>query len=237
MNDIRITPEELVSWADGEITGARALFIKASVETDASLQAQLAAHQALKDRLGQHFAPIAEQPVPDRLVNMLSQKEAEVVDFATEKTQRGKKRRLPRWSWVAGPALAASLAVAVFLPRGGSDLPGEGYAGTQLASALETQLLVQQDAAADTRILLSFQNNSGEFCRAYTSKDADGIACHDNNGWRIETLGDGSTASGTEFRQAGTSEIMAETQEMAAGGALDAAEEEAARKSGWIRDQ
>lgn len=235
MSDIEITPEELAAWADGEIVGARALFIEASVEADPGLQAKVAAHRALKDRLAQHFAPIAQQPVPERLTSLLSTKEAEVVDFAAAKTRIETRRWLPRWSFVAGPALAASLALAVFLPRGGTDLSAEGYAGTQLASVLDTQLVAEQGGAADTRILLSFQNEGGEFCRAFANSDAGGIACHDDTGWRIETTGDGSAASGTEFRQAGASDIMAEAQEMAAGGALDAAQEATAREAGWMR--
>ena len=44
-------------------------------------------------------------------------------------------------------------------------------------------------------------------------------------------LGEGQS---TEFRQAGSEgDLLAAAQDMAAGGALDAAEEAAARDSGW----
>ncbi|WP_340587244.1 hypothetical protein [Erythrobacter alti] len=236
MSNTDITQEELAAWADGEISGARALFIKAAVANDSGLQAQVEAHRALKDRLSAHFAPIAEQPVPDRLADLLRPKDAEVVDFAAAKTRLEEKRRLPRWSWIAGPALAASLALAVFLPRTGDDVPGDPYAGTQLAAALDTQLVADQDASADTRILLSFQNNGGEFCRAYAGSEAGGIACRDDTGWRIETMGSGSETGRTEFRQAGAAQIMAAAQDMAAGDALDADAEAAAREAGWQAD-
>jgi hypothetical protein len=235
MSENAITREELAAWADGEIAGARALVIEAAVETDSDLQAQVAAHRALKDRLSRHFAPVAKQPVPDRFRNLLVPQAAEIVDFAAAKTRLDEKRHFPRWIWVAGPALAASLALAVFLPRGGNDLPGENYAGTQLASVLDTQLVAQQDAAADTRILLSFQNDGGEFCRAFANRDTGGIACHDDSGWRIEALIEGDATSATEFRQAGAPDILAQVQEMTAGSALDAAEEAAAREAGWLR--
>ncbi len=235
---ITVSPEEITAWTDGEITGQREKEIAAAVAQDTQLQAQVAAHRALKEKLGGHFAPIAAVPVPDRLANLLKTTHqedppAQVVDFAAAKERIAQRRTVPRWGWIAGPALAASLALAVFLPRGGDDaLPG-AYADTQLASVLDTQLVAQQGNTADTRILLSFQNDGGEFCRAYSSDQAGGIACRDDDGWRIEATGDGADDSTSQYRMAGAAEVMAEAQELAAGPALDAEAEAAARKAGW----
>lgn len=232
------TKDELAAWADGEVTGERGQEIAAAVEADAGLQAEIAAHRALKDRLFAHYDPIAQEAVPSRLSDMLrsaderSEDEAEIVSFTAARDRIEQKSASRRWSWIAGPALAASLVLAVFLPRGG-EAPGADYAGTQLAAALDTQLVAEQDANADTRILLSFANASDEYCRAYTTAQSGGIACRDTNGWRIEALGDGVTPGGTEFRQAGAAEILAMAQDMAAGDALNAEQEAAAREAGW----
>lgn len=234
------TKDELAAWADGEITGARGEEIAAAVEADAALQAEITAHRALKDRLFAHYDPIAKEAVPSRLSDMLKadadagaeQDDAEVVSFAAARAKVEEKRRMPRWGWIAGPALAASLALAVFLPRGG-DAPGADYAGTQLAGVLDNQLVAEQDMGEETRVLLTFANAGGEYCRAYTRADSGGIACRDDNGWRIEALGGGVDGGGTEFRQAGAAEILAMAQDMAAGEALDAEQEAAAREAGW----
>lgn len=240
MSASEITPEELAAWADGEIDGARSDEIAAAVEASPALQAEVDNHRALRNKLSAHFAPIAQEPVPDHLAELLrpkpadehgemSEGSAEIVSFGAAKKAREAKRTTPGWGWIAGPALAASIALAVFLPRG-AETPG--YAEAELASALDTQLVAEQ-GDAETRILLSFQNRDGEFCRAYSAATAGGIACRDDDGWRIETLGDGADGGDTDYRMAGAAEIMAEAQEMAAGEALDAEAERDAREAGW----
>jgi hypothetical protein len=137
------------------------------------------------------------------------------------------------WGWIAGPALAASLALAVFLPRGG-DVP-EGYAEAQLASALDQQLVATQSADADTRILLSFRNDEGRYCRAFAGEAQSGIACRDGEGWRLHASGAGPAAQQGDYRMAGgdAADVLAEAQEMAVGPALTAEQEAAAREQGW----
>ena len=90
--------------------------------------------RALKGRLAAHFAPILDAPLPERLTAPLAAADTKVVDFAAARQKRT-RRSIPRWSWLVGPALAASLALAVFMPRGGAE--PEGYADPQLASALD----------------------------------------------------------------------------------------------------
>ncbi len=248
MSKPEITPEELAAWADGEVTGTRADEIAAAVEADPALQSKVDAHRALRDKLSAHFAPIAEEPVPDHLAAMLRdapaaandqietpEDSAEIVNFGEARKRADQKRSLPRWGWIAGPALAATLALAVFLPGGGTadQVASTPYADTQLASLLDTQLVADQGTNSETRILLSFQNESGEFCRAYSAGESGGIACRDDNGWRMEATGDGVDQGNTEFRMAGAAEIMATAQDMAAGDALDAEAEAAAREAGW----
>src|SRR5690606_11603626 len=62
-----IPPELLAAYADGELDAEAARAVEAEIAGNPALQAQLAAHRALRARLAAHFAPIAEQPVPERL--------------------------------------------------------------------------------------------------------------------------------------------------------------------------
>jgi hypothetical protein len=231
-----VTPEELAAYADDELDAGRREEVRAAVETDPALAAQVTAHLALKQKLAAHFAPIAEAPVPDRFAEMLREREpAPVADFAAAREKRAARRGLSRvhWGWIAGPALAASLALAVFLPRGG-DVP-EGYAEAQLASALDQQLVATQSADADTRILLSFRNDEGRYCRAFAGEAQSGIACRDGEGWRLHASGAGPAAQQGDYRMAGgdAADVLAEAQEMAVGPALTAEQEAAAREQGW----
>lgn len=222
-----VSPEDLAAFADGELDAARAAEVAAAVSADPALAAQVETHRALKARLGARFAPIADEPVPDRLAALLRPEPAPVVDFAAAREKRERARTLPRWSWLAGPALAASLALAVFWPRG-------SYVEGPLADALDTQLVAMQAADADTRILLSFRNADGSYCRAFSASSQAGIACHDETGWVLTESVRATAEQAGEFRQAGSAaEVMERAQAMAAGPALDAAQEQAAKARGW----
>jgi hypothetical protein len=227
-----LTPERLAAYADGELEAAEARDVELELARSPELQAQLDTHRALKAALAAHYAPIAEQPVPQRLVDAVRAHgdTSAVVDLAQARSARQQRAALPRWTWLAAPALAASLAWLVVgpVPR------PSGYAGTQLAAALDRQLVATQPAAAPVQVLLSFRNATGNYCRGYTQATGGGIACRDSTGWRIEKQLAPSRRGASEYRQAGSSQALMEAvQEMAVGPALDAPGEEAARARRW----
>lgn len=232
-----VTREEIAAFADGELPPAREAEVAASIAADPELAREVEAHRALEAMLKRHLDPIAAAPVPDALAVLLASPghpdEASVVDLDAARQHRAAKRALPRWSWVVGPALAASLAVVVLFPRGGEEAPG--YAEPQLARLLDDRLVAQQAPDDEIRVLLSFRSREGEYCRAFSGSAASGIACRDDAGWRIETDGEGVAAAGNDYRMAGagSAALMARAQEMAAGAALDAAAEAEARENGW----
>lgn len=224
------TPEQIAAFADGQLEGAEHADVAGAIAADPAMVAQVAAHQALRARLSSHFAPVASEPVPDRLAALLAPPQSEVVDLAQVRARRS---GLPRWIWAAGPALAASLVLAVTLGRGGGT--GADYAADQIAAALDSQLVGEQPANAPVRVLLSFRDSGGAYCRAYSASEASGIACRDREGWKLQgAVSAGARPEAGEYRQAGSeSEIMAQAQALAAGPALDAAAERAARARGW----
>lgn len=224
-----LTPEQISAFADGQLDGAERTAIEAAIAADPELARQVAAHRALRQKLGAHFAPIAESPVPDHLAALLRPQAAPVIDLAAE---RARRRPLPRWTWLAGPALAASLALVVTLAPRSDPLPG--YADQQLASALDSQLVAEQPADAPTRVLLSFRNAAGSYCRAFATRSGSGIACRDEAGWKLRAGADRASRGTGEYRQAGSeAAIMQEAQNLAAGAALDSDEERAARDARW----
>lgn len=228
------TPEQIAAFADDQLDGEERDAVATAIAADPALQRQVEAHRALSAKLSAHFAPLMDRELPETLTAPLEPGEAEVVDFAAARERKETRRTIPRWGWIAGPALAASLALAVVLPRGGSD-DAPGALSGELASALDSQLSATQHADADTRILLSFANAEGDYCRAFTAPEVSGIACREADGWQLERLATGSEAGPSEYRQAGSdvSDILAAAQEMARGGALDAEAEAAARAKGW----
>ena len=232
------TQEEIAAFADGELSGEDLARVERAVMSDPAIAAKVEAHRALKAKLGAHFAPVLDQPVPDRLTKLLASGDADagdtgVVSFARERQKRDLAPFVRRWAPIAGPAMAASLVLVMWQPWQGSG-GLEGYADDRLASALDTQLVAEQSPGATTRILLSFESYSGELCRAYRSGGAGGIACRDDSGWAIEREFALEEGQATEFRQAGSeTDLLAAAQEMARGGALDAQAEAEAKTNGW----
>lgn len=231
-----VSPELLAAYADGELDAETARTVEAEVAGDAQLQADLAAHRALRARLSAHFAPIAEQPIPDRLRQMVTspdQAESNVIDFAAQAERRRAPVMQARWVRYAGPALAATLVLAFV--GFGLRSKDSGYAAGDLAQALDGQLVATQPADAPVRVLLTFQDKQGQYCRGFSGQARSGIACRDDRGWRLMKVLDGAKGSDTEYRQAGSPNmaIMAAAQDMAAGEALDAEQEEKALHSGW----
>jgi hypothetical protein len=235
-----VTQEMIAAFADGELSGDERRQVEEAIAADPALARKVESHRALRGQLAGHYAPILEAKVPDHLVAMLADKtgtpadreSAEVVSFAAERQKRGLAPMIRRFAPIAGPALAASLVLALWQPWQGTS--PAGYADPALAEALDTQLAANQPASAPTRMLLSFENGSGELCRAYSAAETGGIACRDDSGWRIDARITGSGAQDTQFRQAGSeAELFAAVQEMAAGAALDADAEAAAKAKGW----
>ena len=233
-----VSPEELAAFADGQLGPARAAEVAAAVEADPALARQVEAHRALRGLRSAHYDPIAAEPVPDRFVALLGGVRADepaaarVIDFEAARAARS-SRRIPRWGWVVGPALAASLALLLI----NTPTPGTGgnYADAQLASALDTRLTADPAAAGQPQVLLSFARRDGQFCRAYAAPAGSGIACRDGQGWRIEHKGPGIDPTASDYRQAGSplEDLMAAAQDMASEGALDPAQEKAARQRSW----
>ncbi len=224
-----VTPEQIAAFADGELDEVTAARVARAIADSPELAAQLAAHQALREKLSAHFAPILSEPVPEAITAPIVAA-SKVVDLGAVRAARAAWWNAPAVRW-GGPALAASLALAVLLPRG--DETPNGYAPTQLASVLEA---TQSGTATNgTRVLLSFRDQAGGFCRGYAAPAQSGIACKDDTGWKVRMTAGGSAAQGGEFRQAGSAEaaVMAAAQDLAAGPALDAAGERAARANGW----
>lgn len=228
-----ISPELLAAYADGELDTDTARAVERRIAGDPRLQAKLAAHRALRGRLTAHFAPIVEQTVPERLRQAIIAEDdrADIIDFAVQARERRVRATPARWARIAAPALAASLVIAWI---GFGIRPTDtSYAHGDLAQALDSQLVATQKANAPVRILLSFQDKQGQYCRGFMGEARSGIACRDDDGWRLLKTLDGTESKRTEYRQAGSAEIMTMVQDMAAGDALDAEQEARSAQLGW----
>lgn len=235
--------ETIAAYADGQLEGDALREVEAAIAAEPELRAQVEAHQALKARLSGHFAPLMDRPVPERFVELL--KDApdrdNVVEFAAAPSRKRAGAAAPRFRWFA-PALAASLMIAL-VGYGVSQRSVRDYAVGDVATALDRQLVATQPGQAPVRILLSFRDGEGRFCRGFSSEAQSGIACRDGRGWKLGKVIGGEKASGGEnagvgeYRQAGSAdgEVLAAIQDLAQGPALGDREERNAMQAGWRR--
>jgi hypothetical protein len=221
-----ISPEMLMSYADGELGPIEAKRVERAIAADAALAGEVERHRALRNRIAGSFAPVAEQRVPDRLTVLL---QSNVVQLPRPVTTR----------WRAAATLAACLVLGVLIgvgiPRGDVVTARDRglHASGMLADALDRQASGESGAV---RVAVSFRDKQGIYCRVFSAAAADGIACRDADGWALRRTQRGSvTTSRSVYAQAGSAdpELMAAAQDMMAGDPLDASAESKARNAGW----
>ena len=226
--------EMIAAYADGELHTLVQWRFEDAMSRDDDLRARVEREKMLRARLGGHFDPVLDEPVPERLRTMLEAPvNAEVVPIE----QARRRRRLPQRAWIPA-AMAASLAVGLF---GGQFLSGGGGISTlpaadgALSQALDTQLASAPAGADSTRIGTTFRDGEGRVCRTFDGAEVAGFACRSGDAWRIEMLapGSGSQSSGYQQATSGAMLVLQAAQERMAGDPLGEDEERRLRDSGW----
>lgn len=223
--------ELLSQYLDQELPPAVARQLEQRLAAEPQLQAGLARLTTLQGQLQGAYSGIAAQPVPQQIVAMLQPAPVRIVSLP--------HRRVMNW----GFALAASLVVAVsatLVTRWDqhSPLPGAAGVDDMLSLALENapsrgdgwEVLAD---GRNVRPVLSFQSNTGTWCREYHVTGSDGswhgVACRDDSGWATTVLAATPMAdSSAEYRPAGaadSAEIADFIDRHAAGIPLDARQE------------
>ena len=223
-----IEPEMLMAYADGELDPLNAKRVERAIAGDPALAQEVERHRALRKRISDSFAPVADEQVPDGLAALLK---SNVVDLPTPRTRPILSR------WRAAAALAACLVLGLTIGISVSRGPvfsGAGglYASGSLAAALDDEV---GGADGAVKVAVSFRDKQGAYCRVFSSSATDGIACRDASGWALRRTQQGSTTQHGDYAQAGSPDpdLMAAAQDMMAGEPLDAKAEAAARGAGW----
>lgn len=245
-----LSEERWLAWLDGELDEADAADVARVVAADPVLSDRARRERALRDRLRATFAPIAEETPPSRLLAALgmtadaapvASEAGAVVPLRPRLADRVRNYRWPEWTALAASVLLGVLFGAQFLDRPIREpvrmQGGALVAGAELTRVLDRQLAAEVHPGAVLAVGLSFRDGDGRYCRTFTADGAQplgGLACRENETWRVVALGQAERQAG-EFRQAASAlppsvlaEVEARQQEM-----LDAAGERTARDAGW----
>ena len=246
-----IDEERLMAWLDGELDEAAAAEVERAVAADPVLCERVRHERLFREQLGAAFAPVLDEPVPERLLATLGMAEDVTTARPTTDTvvplrPRNAARHGRGWRWPEWTALAASVLLGVLFGSQFMRPAGQGPVGMQdgaliadahLESLLNTGLAADAKAGDTLAVGLSFRDTEGDYCRTFTVQQGHalgGLACRNGDKWRVVALGETRRQDG-ELRQAASdlpasvlAEVDARQREM-----LDAAAERAARDAGW----
>ena len=226
-------PATVAAFVDGELDDLTARRIEREAATDAVLAAEIARHRALKTRLTAHYAPIAEEAVPERFRSLLAVDNK--VDTSLTDRRNARRARFSGMHWgtiAASLILGLTIGLRPWLPAADVAIDdGTLVAAGPLAAALDTQLASTQSGDAAVRIVLSFEDKAGRYCRSFESRAIDGIGCREQDRWQIDRTLPGQTRG--DYRQASSGELAGAA--MMKRDALDAEGERAARDAGWVQ--
>ena len=235
-----IDDDTFFAWLDGELDVAEAERVSAAVAADPALTAKAREHRDLGAMLKGTFDPVARQAPPEALLASL-QSPVKVTNLAAE---RGKRSRLPpgQWHWPQLTALAASLMIGIVtgsLVMGGQESPIEASQGRLLASgtlerALDTQLASIDQTKTDVRIGQTFRDGTGQICRSFANSGSTGLACRNEDQWRLQALFAGE-ADRADYRMAAGTDpnLAALIDSKLTGEPFDAATERQALARDW----
>lgn len=244
-----MTDEELMAYADGELSPFEAKRIEAAMAEDPVLAARVARFRAVRRALRTAYDSVVSEPVPERLRALLGDVAANepiaeptpVINLDAARDQK-RARRFGPPAWAA---MAASLVVGVLVgrallaPQPGLLTRDGHYAGAELTRVLDTRLAsAAENQTEATRIGLTFQTAQGDVCRTFShSEDArvtSGLVCRDDERWAIQVAINEGAEQG-EFRQAGSDApaVLEVVDAMISGEPFDAERERAARDRNW----
>jgi len=219
--------ERLIAYLDGELGAQDRAGFEAEMAADPALAAKVAQHRRLGARIAEAYAPVLDEPVPERLLAL-----------ASAANQAGRRRvGLPQWA-----AMAACLALGVVAgrelwPERGPLAAHDGalVARGGLDKTLTTQLAADGGAI---RVGLSFKAGDGRYCRTFQSAPdrLAGLACRRDGRWVAQTVTAWAPQSTPDYRTAASdfpAAVLTAVEAMRAGETLDAPAERAARDRGW----
>lgn len=248
---MKVSNEMLMAYVDGELDAGDSARVEQAMREDADTASAVASARALRDRLRQAYAPVLDEPVPERLLaaanvgrDAQAAETGNVVPLRSARpvgTAPAPAWRLPHWAALAASLLLGALMAPLLVPeRLPSMLDTSGgalVAGGDLARTLDTRV-TSDGPQGRVSVGLSFRGRDGRYCRTFTlaaPQSMSGLACHSGRAWQVSALAESTSDSG-ELRRAATTlppAILAEVDARSQGEPLDADGERKARDAGW----
>lgn len=241
---MKLTDEELMAYADGEMLALDAKRVEAAMAADPVLAARVARFRAVRRALHTAYDSVLSEPVPERLRALLGDVAANEpqpqapVDLSAHRVHRQVRFGPPAWAAIAASLVVGVLVGRAVLPSGDLLVDDGRYAGADLTRVLDTRLASDsENQSAATRIGLTFRATDGDICRTFSHSvrggSTSGLACRDGERWAVQVAVHGDALS--EFRQAGADApaVLNAMDAIISGEPFDATQERASRAQNW----
>ena len=249
---MNVSEEVLMAYVDGELDPQARAAVERAMVADPDIASRIARHRSLRSALRSAYAPVLDEPVPERLITAARTAPTESPRSPVAPLRAARPANARPWTVREWTAMAASLVIGAvvsalvlrsFNTAPVSERGGRLIASGLLAGALSAQLASKPSPGAPVGIGLTFLSKSGDYCRTFTLRGSSplaGLACRDREAWRIEVLARSAppTPGGGPYRPAASPIPQAVLQTAAAemvGEPLDARAEAAALARGWSR--
>jgi hypothetical protein len=241
---VNFDDETLMAFADGELEESQRAEIAAAMQRDPALARRVEQHRALRARVAGAFSPVADQAMPERLLDAAraaspAARGGKVLQFPARASRAASTPwRAREWAAMAASVvLGVLLAWKAFSPTPALLTPGHGalLASGPLAKALDSQLASTQRGSEPVLIGLTFRATDGHYCRSFTLRAAGtaGLACRVDGHWRIPVTAAASDGEGMRQATSMPPEVLTAIDTRLSGDALDAAAEQGALRAGW----
>lgn len=197
--------ELLSQYIDGELPASAALELRKRLLAEPPLRAAFEALRGVDDEVRAAFSVLGTDTVPEHVTAMLR-------DAPTHEETQPRRHRAA-WGLAVAASLVAATAVLVVPDWREASSPSQINGDDLLAQMLEHSPSRSEgwDALPDgrqARPLLSFQNQSGQWCREYLLSSVGqtwrGVACRDAGNWRTQAFSvEDFQDHGSEYRPAG----------------------------------
>lgn len=204
MNEkMTFTDDDLSAFLDGELAPERASELRDVLTSDPDLAARLEELAAADHLVKATYGPIADEPMPDAVMEMLRADRQTTPELPANVTALTQKRG-GVWRWSTSLAAAASLVLGIGvgtqLSTTDNDvdqdqlLVGLVAPASVLHTTLETgasakPVALSGNADATVTPLLTFTSTDGKYCREFTIDKPiateRALACRARDGWRV----------------------------------------------------
>jgi hypothetical protein len=228
MSAPEFTDEDLMAYADGELTEDRAAALDLALASDPALAERLGLFVDTRSIAADALRPLLDAPVPDHLVQRVRDLAARADAIAGPEAPDSKvvafpvrTQNRPVWQLPIAASIALAIGAGTGLMLRGPDAPGSPLQIAAVTDPAITDALATLPSGASLPLadggrieaIATFQAEDNALCREFEYDQSGGttfvsIACHDGQAWQMRLAIASAPADETGYAPASSLEAL-----------------------------